>query len=310
MGLFGWIIYNANLGGKFLDHAKIFLESARRHGMSAEIVPNDGLLSRMDAAGQPAVIGISEHLKQRPDFVLFWDKDIYLARQLEKIGIPVFNPSSAIEVCDDKCATYQALSTHGITMPKTIIAPRIFAWSGVRNVAYYDRVAEEIGFPMVVKEAFGSFGSQVYLIQNKESMMEKVQELDNIPYLFQEFIKSSFGTDVRLQVVGDRVVAAMRRVSDDDFRANCGKGATPFPHTPTRQQAELAIRAAKIVGAGFAGVDLLFGPDGEPILCEVNSNAHIVNLAKATGINVADDMLLYIKEQVLGAKQQVLQGQD
>lgn len=297
MALYGWIVYNGNLGGKFLTHAEIFAESARKLGMEVRTVPNNSLFA-MVRDGKTEILGGPDGTL--PEFVVFWDKDIYLARQLEKLGIRLFNPARVIETCDNKGLTYQTLSDNGIRMPKTVLGPRIFDWSGVKESEYYRFVAEELGFPMIIKESYGSFGSQVYLIHNEAEMLHKIRELGSIPFVFQEFIQSSWGTDLRLQVVGDEVVGAMRRVSDKDFRANMGQGAKAFPHQPSYHEANLAIRAARLLGADFAGVDLLFGPDGEPVLCEVNSNAHIINLRTYTGVNAADPMMAHVQKQLMG----------
>ncbi len=297
MRLQGWVVYNGNLGDKFLTHAEIFQQSATKQDIDVMIVKNNSLFASI-IDGKSHLIG--EKDLATPDFVLFWDKDLYLARQLEMMGIRLFNSARAIEVCDDKCLTYQVLSNHNIPMPKTIIAPKIYQWSGVQDFSYYDQVIDELGFPMVIKEAFGSFGSQVYLVHDKQEFIDKIIEINEKPFVFQQYIRSSHGVDLRLQVVGDEVIACMKRVSENDFRANNGVGATPYPHTPTAEQAELAIKSAKLVGCDFAGVDLLFGEHGEPILCEVNSNAHIINLHKSTGINAADYMMAYIKKELIG----------
>src|SRR5699024_8168413 len=111
---------------------------------------------------------------------------------------------------------------------------------------------------------------------------------------FQEFIHSSYGKDLRLHVVGDEVAAAMMRSSKNDFRANVTAGGTMTPYEPSKIEMELAIAATAAIHADFAGVDLLFGPNGQPIVCEVNSNAHIRNLYDCTNINVADHMMQHI----------------
>lgn len=291
----GWIVYNGNLGGKFLEHARLFEESARRLGIDATVVANHSVLS-MIAKGKSALLGMSG--LPLPDFALFWDKDLYLARALEQRGVRLYNASSAIALCEDKGRTYQTLADHGVRMPTTVLGPRIDAWSGVVDYGYYEMVEDVIGFPMVIKESFGSFGSQVYLIEDRAAMRAKIAELGARPFVFQELIASSFGRDLRLQVVGDSVVAAMHRTSTQDFRANMGQGATAKPHAPTPEQAALAVTCAQILGADFAGVDILFGADGEPVLCEVNANAHLLNLRDCTGINAADAMLAHIATQM------------
>src|SRR5699024_2029185 len=102
-----------------------------------------------------------------PDYVVFTDKDIYLSKQLEYLGVPVFNSANAIAVSDDKIATYQALAKHNLPIPKTIIAPKIFI-NGTFDEKIIEHAIKEIQFPMIVKEAFGSFGEQVYFIETRE----------------------------------------------------------------------------------------------------------------------------------------------
>ncbi len=150
-----------------------------------------------------------------------------------------------------------------------------------------------LGYPLVVKEAYGSFGQQVYLIQTENELIELVKTLKHKPFILQEFIEKSRGRDIRINVVGDKVIAAMKRTSEHDFRANMTNGGQGSPYTPTEAEAELAIAAARILGVDFAGVDLLFGEDG-PLLCEVNSNSHLLNIYDCTGINIADAMFDYM----------------
>ena len=135
---------------------------------------------------------------------------------------------------------------------------------------------------------------KVYLIETKEAFYEKVEQLRGVDYVFQQFIASSKGRDIRVNIVGGEIVAAMYRNSETDFRANITNGGTAEVVDLTEQQKEIALKAAEAVGAEFAGVDLLFGVDEQPIVCEVNGAAHIRNILNVTGINVADAMIQYI----------------
>jgi alpha-L-glutamate ligases, RimK family len=239
------------------------------------------------------------HNDKLADFILFWDKDVKLARYLEELGYPVFNSSTAIEICDDKSLTHLTLMNSGIVMPRTMIAPMTFDNIGYTNYHFLDQVIEALGFPMVVKESFGSFGQQVYLVNNENELQQKVAQIAPKPMLFQQFIKSSFGRDIRLQVVGNEVVACMYRFTEQgDFRANITNGGSMKPYKPTKEQCDLAIRCCQIIGLDFAGVDILFGEQEEPILCEVNSNAHFKNIYDCTGVNAADIILEHIKSKV------------
>lgn len=289
----GWIIYNGNLpGNKFLDFAQMLQQAAAKFNSEAEIYKNNELVSLLTS--NTLSILSKQHF---PDYVVFTDKDIYLARQLELLGIPVFNSAKAIETSDDKIATYQQLAFQKLPIPETIIAPKIFT-EGNLDQAVTDAIMERLGLPLIIKEAFGSFGEQVYLIHTEAEMVEKIDQLQGRPFLFQQFVTESSGVDLRLQVVGDEVVASMKRQSNDDFRANVTSGGFMNPYTPSEKEKELAIRAAKAIGTDFAGVDLLLGKGGRRYICEVNSNAHIRNLLDCTNINAADYIMKYILQKI------------
>jgi len=282
----GILVVNEFLqSNKFNEIHAWLLEAANKQGIEMLLRTNADLL-----------IDISEDTEvNKADFILFWDKDVRLAYYLEQLGYPVFNSSKAIELCDDKSLTHLTLMNSGIPMPRTIIAPKTFENIGYTNYRFLHQVAERIGFPMVVKESFGSFGQQVYLMKNIEELEEQVKQIGVKPILFQEFIKSSFGKDIRLQVVGKKIIASMYRYTENgDFRANLSIGGKMENYLPTKKQCELALRCCEIIGLDFAGVDLLFGENEEPIVCEVNSNAHFKNIYDCTGVNVADAIISHI----------------
>lgn len=294
MKLHGWIIYNGNLpGDQFLDFAEWLQTAANEQNIRTTIYKNNELLAYLTSH---SLTFISSTNKELPDFVIFTDKDIYLAKQLELLGVRVFNSAQAIDTSDDKIATYQMLAQEKLPIPNTIIAPKLFGTAKIQDINFITYVIKTLGFPMIIKEAYGSFGEQVYLIQNKKEMIDKIYEINGKAFIFQEFIESSYGTDLRLHVVGDQVVSSMKRRSKDDFRANITAGGKMQAYEPNSVEAELAVAATKAIHADFAGVDLLFGPNGTPIICEVNSNAHIRNMFHCTGINVADYIIQYIVE--------------
>lgn len=278
----GLLVVNRFLhSDKFDELSTYFLKAADKLDIRLELVTNASYKTDWKSA----------------DFVLFWDKDILLAKWLEMQKIPVYNSASAIEICDDKAKTWLALERKGIPTPKTIPAPMTYSGIGYTELSFVEDIIREFSFPLIMKESFGSFGQQVYLVNNKSELTEKVKELEGKPFLFQEYIKESRGKDIRLQVVGDRVVASMYRYSEDDFRANITNGGHMKAYEPTSQEKELAIRAARAVGADFAGVDLLFGKNG-PLVCEVNSNAHFVNILKCTGVDTSMEIMKYIQNGV------------
>ena len=161
---------------------------------------------------------------QAGDYALFWDKDVRLARALEAMGVRLYNTAAAVAVCDDKAATHLELARRGVPMPRTLVAPMTYVNMDAQGDAFLRRGAETLGFPLVVKECFGSLGGQVYLARDRGQLCRLADTMGPKPFLLQQFVAASAGEDKRLYVVGGRVAAAMRRRSETDFRANIGNG--------------------------------------------------------------------------------------
>lgn len=286
----GLLVVNEFLySDKFNEIHRWLMDAAKHCGINMILKTNAELMA-----------DISSHQTDRTsDFVLFWDKDIRLAYYLEQLGYPVFNSSRAIEICDDKALTHLTLMNDQVPMPRTLIAPMTFENIGYTNYSFLDEVLKRLGFPLIVKERFGSFGQQVYMTNTKEELLERMKQIGTKPVIFQEYIRSSHGRDIRLQVVGNQVIAGMYRFSQGgDFRANLTIGGTMTSYQPMPEECELALRCCKIVGLDFAGVDLLFGNDGQRIVCEINSNAHFKNIFDCTGVNAAEAIMKHIKETI------------
>ena len=289
MTLVGWVIYNGYLpGDKFYDYANMIASAAIDRGHQTILLKNNEIISLLDQ--------ISINRKSFPHYVVFTDKDTYLAKQLQLLGIRVYNSAEAIEISDDKIKTYQVLGSKQIPIPKTIFAPKTFGFQ--IDEQFVESVIQYFSFPLVLKEAFGSFGEQVYLVHNRDELFAQIEVIGTRPFMFQQFIQTSYGKDLRLQVVGDRVVTAMKRTSEHDFRANVTSGGKMERYKPNEIEKQLAIQATKAIGADFAGVDLLFGENNAPIVCEINSNAHIRNLLDCTGVNAAIDLVHYIEKDL------------
>lgn len=276
----GLLVVNAFLKlPKFDAIYQALLGSAQKYGVQLSLTTNAALAATIDSP---------EFASECPDFAVYWDKDVRVAQLLEQRGIPVFNPASAIALCDDKSLTYLALRRIGIPMPRTFILPMTFPNVGYTNTEFLNDIAQSLGFPLVLKECFGSFGQQVYLLRDLQSLRDKVLSLAGTPMLAQQMVTSSYGRDIRINIVGGTIVASILRESrNGDFRSNLTLGGGMTAYTPTDAEARLALTAVKELGLTFAGVDVLFGEDG-PLLCEVNSNAHFKTTLECTGVNMAD----------------------
>lgn len=269
-------------------------DSAKRCGIDLEVRGNASFFARLDQKGVEAFLP----QENEAEFILFWNKDVFLARALEEQGFRLYNCASAIEICDDKSLTFERLK--GIVrMPKTYKIPMTFDTVGYDDFEFEKFLGQSLGYPYVIKESYGSYGGQVYLATNSETAGEILKKIEGKECLAQEYIKESCGRDLRAYVVGDRVVASIIRSNDSDFRANITNGGHAKAYTVTKAEEEMAVFVAKELGLDFAGVDILFGSDG-PVLCEVNSNAQFRGLYDATGISIPDAIFELIKSERIG----------
>lgn len=302
----GHILINSFLRTeKFMEHYRWLEKSAKKCGVQLSVIANADVFCSYETSCEKKIASILEG----DSFLIYWDKDIRLGRQIEKIcdnmGISVYNSIHSIAVCDDKSLTYQKLwewnntqpDTERIPLIPTITAPMTYMNIGYTDTTFLDKVVEELSLPMIVKECYGSFGQQVYLVKNYKELKELTIRLGGTPHIFQKFIKESSGRDVRIEVVGEEAVVSMYRYSvDGSFKANITNGAHMKPYKPSVDECALAVKTAKALGLDFGGIDLLFpsGSDEALLVCEANSNAHFKNIFDCTGINVADEIIKYI----------------
>lgn len=241
----------------------------------------------------PAVIGGKAPAY---DFCVYLDKDKYAARALEARGLRLFNRAEAVETCDDKMLTFLALEGAQIPMPRTIAAPLCYTPEEPVSKELL-REAETLGYPLIVKECFGSLGKGVYKADDRAALTAIAERLKGKPHLFQEYIAKSAGRDLRVTVVGGRAIAAMVRTSAD-FRSNLGFGGSGERAELDEDTARLCEKIADRLRLDYCGIDLLFG--GRMLLCEVNSNAFFGGTERVTGVNVARAYAEHIVKEIYG----------
>lgn len=288
----GYIIINGFLREeKFFSLYSALKQSADRAGLVLELKTNIELMC--DIASGKTVAN-----EAMPPFAIFWDKDVRLAKTLEAAGMKLFNSAGSIELCDDKSLTHIALMNR-VPQPKTVLIPLTFPRVGYTDCAFLEKIADYLGFPLVIKQCFGSFGAGVYLARNMDEAKAALMKTAGGAAIAQQYIASSFARDIRAYVVGDKVAAAMLRHNESgDFRANVAQGGKADAYMLSEAQAALAVKTAQLLGCTFAGVDLLFGENGEMTVCEVNSNAHFAGISAATGVNIADKILEAVAQRI------------
>lgn len=278
---------------KFTEIYEWLSAAAKRQGIRLSVRTNTEIPAKADEAGV-----LNEAFLKGTDFVLFWDKDVFLARTLEAMGYRLFNCADAIGACDNKAETFFRLRTAGIRMPETIMVPQTFANIGYTDDTFMDAAEQRLKYPFVVKECFGSFGAQVYMAQSRKDVKDILDRTAGRPVLLQELIRTSIGKDIRIQMTGGRVTASMMREHDSDFRANITNGGKMRKYVPVKEQVQMAEEVCRILKLDFGGIDILFGEGGQPVLCEVNSNAHFRNIFDCTGVNAADAIMEHIRNEL------------
>ena len=214
-----------------------------------------------------------------------------VVRQFETMDCHCLNPSISISNSRDKLRSMQILAEAGINMPITGFA------SHTKDI---EGVIESVGStPLVMKLLQGTQGQGIVLAETRkaaESVMSAFRQLD-ADIMVQEYIKESSGTDIRVFVVGNRVVAAMRRVAPDgEFRSNLHRGASVENITLTNEESQIAIRAASILGLNIAGVDLMRSDRG-PLILEVNSSPGLQGIETCTNIDIAGQIINFIEKK-------------
>ncbi len=247
-------------------------------GVEIEVRKNNELIAYIENGDIKTSLG-------KCDFIVYLDKDRFVARMLTKLGYRLFNNAEAIELCDDKMLTHIALSNYGLNMPLTISSTLCYRDDGNRD--FLKHVEDKLSFPLIVKENYGSLGKQVYLVNNSSELQNIADKLIHTPHLYQEFIESSKGKDYRLVVIAHRVIAYMERVNTHSYLSNLACGGEAHKVEIPDSYKEAAIKASEILGLDYCGVDILEGANHEPIISEVNSNAFYEGIEKTTGVNVA-----------------------
>jgi len=215
---------------------------------------------------------------------------VAVLRHIEQLGMWTANTSQGILQSRDKLHASQILARNRIPIPRTVY---------VRDILDVEQAIDAVGgLPVVVKVTQGTQGEGVFLRHTAFEVRNLVQGLllTGKSVLVQEYIAESHGKDIRALVVGDRVVACMRRrARGREFRSNFHLNGTVENVQLPEDYAEAACRAARVLGLNIAGVDLLEGNDG-PLVLEVNSSPGLEGIEKASGVNVAGAIVEYIME--------------
>lgn len=219
-----------------------------------------------------------------------------VVRQFEMMGVWAVNESVAIGRSRDKLRSLQLLSRAGIGLPVTAFAHETRMTDDVLDIVG--------GEPVVIKLLEGTQGVGVVLAETRRSAKSVIEAFRGakVDILVQEFIKEAGGSDIRMIVVGGKVIAAMKRQGGEgDFRSNLHRGGSSSKVKITPEERSTAIRAAKVMGLNVAGVDILRSNHG-PVVMEVNSSPGLEGIEETTGFDVADAIIDFVEKNATPGK--------
>ncbi len=223
----------------------------------------------------------------RPSVLSNVNLQVSLIEQMEMAGLLLFNRCESVLNTKNKIKTMQILNHYGIPIPKTVVVRR------------KDDLAQAVkllgGFPVIVKQPTGSFGTGVTIVESMRALKSMLL-WDKPMYLLQQYVKHSKGKDIRIFVVNGKVVGTMMRAAKrGEFRSNIELGGKGKPVKITEEESSIALRSVQALDLNYGGVDLMRGKKG-PLVLEVNSNPGFKELEKSTGINIAESVVDYAIE--------------
>lgn len=250
------------------------------HGKKAEILYNNKKINSCDVL----IPRVAVHSNL--------DLEVSLLKQFQLMGVKVLNGYLPIQRGKNKLRSLQILTQKRIPVPPTIV---------VRKFEYIDEAIKKVGgYPIILKSPFGSYGAGVVIVESRRSLYSALDvfwmTMNTNIMLIQEYVAEADGSDYRAFVIGDRVVASMKRTAKKgEFRSNLHLGGEAAAITLTEEEQRIAIKSTHALGLSIAGVDILRSNDG-PVIMEVNSNPGFDGLSRVTGINVAEKIVDYAIE--------------
>lgn len=268
---------NNKFGNNAFDWMK---DSASKNGICVDIIFSDDL---MILNGNTTEFIYNGNKLNIPDFVIMRGYNFTIGMQLENLGIKVINTTQSMMNAQNKAVTSQLLVKNNVNTPK-------FLFTKDRNYNFIHNYFDNKKF--VMKKIDGSQGLGVYLIENEEDYNNAFDEI-NDEYFCQEFIDLSYGKDIRVYVLGNKVLGCVKRISDNSFKSNYSLGGRVEKCELNDSIKEISINAAKAIGLDFCGIDLLFTKDSFTV-CEVNGNAGFRTITQVSDIDIPMELFKWV----------------
>ncbi|MDD3416488.1 MAG: ATP-grasp domain-containing protein [Lachnospiraceae bacterium] len=268
MGRTGYLLYERNVAEFRKEYIDLYRNHFRNLGIKIELVLLDEY---------------QEALKREiPDFVIVRAIAPSVSEELEKRGILVFNSASISKICNDKAKTYQYIREH-------TLLPFMQVYEDLSKV-------EQLPFPLIIKSKAGHGGTEVYYVNSEEQFRACMDGKDKREWIGQE-PSSDMGKDVRVFVVGNRMITAMLRVSTKDFRSNYCLGGKVYPYSLSREEQKMIEELIDQFEFGMVGIDFIFH-NGKMVFNEIEDVVGARMLYQHTDIDIVKEYANFIAERI------------
>ncbi|KGX88055.1 ATP-grasp domain-containing protein [Pontibacillus marinus] len=278
----GWLIYkkeDADRNRSFID---MFIEEARKQGLALHLKLRESFH-----------IGVQEHQfvcfeeGQRidlPDFAVVRTIDPLFTKQLELLGVPCFNSSHVAQICNDKAKTHQLLTQQGVPMVDTLF----LKGEALPYIPF--------SFPLIAKDVHGRGGRNVYWVENKDDLLELPFEPKQD--LVIQKPAPQLGKDLRVFVVGNKIVGAILRENANEFKANYTLGGSASLYELSQEERQLVHKVMAPFEFGMVGIDFLFDEKNQLLLNEIEDVVGSRTLYTKSSINILELYVSYICRKI------------
>jgi [lysine-biosynthesis-protein LysW]--L-2-aminoadipate ligase len=269
---------------------KLLLQEMDRRGLDYVRINDDEVIFHLNEGTYPYDVVLERSIHH--------SRALYALKALNDAGVPTVNTAAVADVCGDKFKTTQALIKHGVPTPRTLMA--FTPESALKAI-------EEMGYPVVLKPAIGSWGRLIAKVNDREAaeaLLEHKEVLGSYHhsiFYIQEYVPKAKGRDIRAFVIGDECICAIYRTSAH-WITNTARGgqATNCPVTPAL--ADVCVGAAHAVGGGVVAIDVFETEDGRLTINEVNYTMEFRNSIDTTGVNIPARVIDYVEAVGRGEK--------
>ncbi len=279
----GIVIYNSEDYKVNMWFASQFVDNAHKYDMNISLCLSENLFLSIDECKFSAYH--KDESLSDIDFVINRTRNYFIAKHFESMGIRVFNNSEVARICNDKWLTHSIMAAGGIHSIKTVYVDK-------KN---FNHSSLTVNYPVVLKSVSGHGGLEVVLINDKNDLLLQLDKSEETRFVLQH-LASQKGLDIRVYLMGERVLGAVKRVSETDVRANVSLGARASRYELRSDELQLVNKIGSMMNFDFVGIDFIMD-DGRLILNEIEDVVGTRSLYSEYDVDVVGIYLAYIRSK-------------